>query len=282
MLALSTLSTVPEYFKIANRQWGNMRDIDGTALDYENAILRQITSVHIIKNLHRGDLWNDVKETETEERARTLARLYTVKKIAHSLKNEEYFLSNLMEEFEQLGDNHQLITIMNYNKWLKYGQWITRQFVSEDPEALQRWKYMDNFISSKEQQHRDKIDNALHNLENDLFDGVTDTIEFIQDDKGTVKKSTSNRCECGGRYTDHNLYKHLRTDRHIRFKGGTILGDDKKILCECGETINKYQYIRHSATISHNYKLKLKRQQKERENKTNTDNTHTETIELTD
>lgn len=266
MLALSKLTTAPEYFKIANRQWGSMQDIDGTALDYENAILKQITSVHIIKNLHRGDLWNDIKETQTEERARTLARLYTVKKIAQSLKNEEYFLSNLMEEFEQLGDNHQLITIMNYNKWLKYGQWITRQFVSEDPEILQRWRYMDDFINSKEQQHRDKIDNALHNLENDLFDNdtVTDTIEFIQDDKGTVKKSTSTRCECGGRYTEHNLYKHLRTERHIRYNGGTILAD-KKILCDCGQTINKNQYVRHMQTITHRYKLKLN---KEREEKT--------------
>jgi hypothetical protein len=279
---LSTLSTAPEYLRIANLNWGTKCDIKGSARDYEESIFKRITSVHIIKNLHQGDLWNDPHECKEAERARTLTRVYTIKKIAHSLKHEIDFLSNVMEEFEQLAEPHQLITIMNYNKWIKYGQWITPQFSSEDPDILERWGYMDNFIYEKEQQIRERIDRGAGLLENDLFDifgndRVTDDnkIILIQDNKRIVKKAISSRCECGGRYTDHNLYKHLRTDRHIRFKGGTILGDDKKILCECGETISKYQYIRHTATITHNYKLKLKKQREEKETKA-------ETIELTD
>lgn len=276
----------PEYLILGNRKWGTKEDIKGTIYDYEDAIIKRFTSVHIVKNLH-GDLWDDVKESITEERARTMMRVYTVMKIALALKNEPLFLENLREEFEFLDEPRQLKTIMNYNKYIKYGQWITRQYGDSDPEVMAEWNKLDMYINEKEQQIRERLDNILFNLENDLFetldiDRVTDTIEFIQDDKGTVLKATSTRCECGGRYTDHNLYKHLRTDRHIRFKGGTILGDDKKILCECGETINKYQYIRHTATISHNYKLKLKRQQKEREAKTELGKwAYTETIELT-
>ena len=294
---LSTLTEAPEYLKIANLNWGSKSNILGTARDYEEAIFKQITSVHIIKNLHQGDLWNDIHETKEAERARTLTRVYTIKKIAHSLKHEEYFLSNVMEEFEQLTEAHQLITIMNYNKWIKYGQWITKQYASEDQDILERWEYMDNFIYEKEQKIREKIDSAFNILENDLFeifgidnlgiDRVTDDkttddkttddtkIIVLQDNKRIVKKAISTRCECGGRYTDHNLYKHLRTDRHIRFRGGETLGDNCKILCECGDTISKYQYVRHSATISHNYKLKLKKQREQKE-------AETQTIELTD
>ena len=286
---LSTLTEAPQYLKIANLNWGSKTNFFGTSKDYEEEIFKRITSVHIIKNLHQGDLWNDPQESKDEERARTLTRVYTIKKIAYSLKHEEHFLSNVMEEFEQLAEPHQLITIMNYNKWIKYGQWITKQFSSEDPDILERWGYMDNFIYEKEQQIRERIDNALSVLENDLFDifgndTVTDDtiktmddnkIILIQDNKRIVKKAISTRCECGGRYTDHNLYKHLRTDRHIRFTGGEPLGDNCKILCDCGDTINKYQYVRHSATISHNYKLKLKKQREQKE-------AETQTIELTD
>ena len=279
---LSTLTTAPEYLKIANLNWGSKNNILGTAKDYEEAIFKHITSVQIIKNLHQGDLWNDIQESKDAERARTLMRVYTIKKIAHSLKHEEYFLSNMMEEFEHLAEPHQLITIMNYNKWIKYGQWITKQFSNMDPDILERWGYMDNFIYEKEQQIREQIDNALCLLENDLFDNfgidrVTDDTKIIElkDNKRIVKKAISTRCECGGRYTEHNLYKHIRTNRHIKFKGGEILGDENKILCKCGDTINRYNYIRHVATITHNYKLKLKKQREEKEAKA-------ETIELTD
>jgi hypothetical protein len=277
---LSTLTTAPEYLRIANLYWGTKCDIEGSARDYEETIFKRITSVHIIKNLHQGDLWNDPQESKEAERARTLTRVYTIKKIAHSLKHEIDFLSNVMEEFEQLTEAHQLITIMNYNKWIKYGQWITKQFTSEDPDILKRWRYMDNFIYEKEQQIREEIEKGLGHLENDLFEicsnnRVTDDnkIILIQDNKRIVKKATSTRCGCGGRYTDHNLYKHLRTDRHIKFSRGDILDNENKILCSCGDTINRYQYIRHVATISHNYKMKLKKQREEKE---------AETVELTD
>jgi hypothetical protein len=292
---LSTLTEAPEFLKIANLNWGTKHNILGSASDYEEAIFKQITSVQIIKNLHQGDLWKDIRENKDTERARTLTRIYTIKKIAHSLKHEEYFLSNIMEEFEQLTEPHQLITIMNYNKFIKYGQWTaTIQFACADDEILQRWGYMDNFIYGKEQQIKNKIDNAFCVLENDLFDifGVDnfgiervtdDTIRtaednkiiLLQDDKRIVKKAISTQCDCGGRYTDHNLYKHLRTDRHIRFKGGRLLDDDHKIQCACGDVINRYQYIRHTATITHNFKLRLKKQQGEKE-------ANTDFIELTD
>lgn len=287
---LSTLTEAPHYLKIANLNWGSKTNFFGTANDYEEAIFKQITSIQIIKNLHQGDLWKDIQESKQEERARTLMRLYTIKKIAYSLKHEEHFLSNLMEEFEQLAEPHQLTTIMNYNKFIKYGQWAPSiQFADVDNEVLQRWGYMDNFIYSKEQQIRNKIDNALNILENELFDifeidRVTDDtiktmddnkIILIQDNKRIVKKTISTRCECGGRFTDHNYFKHLRTTRHIKFKGGRILENENKILCPCGDGVNRYEYIRHTATISHNYKLKLKKQREEKEAKA-------ETIELTD
>jgi hypothetical protein len=248
---ISNLTVAPDYLRLANLYWGTKCNILGTARDYEEAIFKQITSVHIIKNLHQGNLWSDVIEGKNDERARTLTRVYTVRKIAYSLKNEVDFLSNLMEEFEQLNDANQLMTIMNYNKYIKYGQWITRQYASEDPDILERWGYMDMFIYEKEQKIRYEIDNALQILENDLFndDRVTD------ERKRVIKKTPSLVCGCGGRYTEHNIYKHMRTDRHIIFDGGQVLREDKKIICGCGTIINKYQYIRHIQTISHLTKM---------------------------
>jgi hypothetical protein len=274
---LCNLTVAPDFLKLANLYWGTKCDIKGTARDYEEAIFKQITSVHIVKNLHQGNLWNDVIESKNDERARTLTRVYTIKKIAYSLKNEVDFLGNVMEEFEQLNDANQLMTIMNYNKYIKYGQWITRQYASEDPDILERWGYMDMFIYEKEQKIRYEIDNALQILENDLFDndGVTDDRKnlYIQDNKRLVKKQPSMVCGCGGRYTEHNIYKHMRTDRHIIFEGGQVLKEEKKIICGCGTTINKYHYVRHIQTISHITKMKCIREREQAK---------TETIELTE
>lgn len=258
--------TPAPYLILANQLYGTKKEITGSALKIENEIKKRITSVHIVKNLY-GDLWDDdIKQDITTERATTLIRFYTVRTIAEKLKYEPLFFENFTDEFEQLDEPRQLKSIMNYKKFLKYGQWCTRQFGENDQELRERWFDLDKFILSKEQAIRKRIDDALCNLENDIFEfnRVTDDEKCPR----VIVLNTSTKCECGGRYTDHNLYKHLRTNRHLKYENCKFVDNEKdRILCECGQTINRFQFIRHSATILHYDKLRLIKQQKEKEQK---------------
>jgi hypothetical protein len=274
------VETAPDYLIWANLKWGSREHIILSAIEMEELIYKHLTSVRIVKDLH-GTLWEEMGETKVQERARTLVRFLTIRKIVHGLKNEPLIIDNIRDEFELLEECEQVKAVMNYNKFIKFGEWCSHQFGVNDPELIDKWKTLDEYINDIDTVIRERIDKALDNLENDIFDTLNseqkDKIKqvgyFINDGK-TVKKIESNLCPCGGRYTENNLYKHRTTTKHLKYTGAKINENNEsknKILCECGTTINRNHYMRHRETIKHNYKLKLKHEsekiQMERERK---------------
>jgi hypothetical protein len=272
------IERAPEYLIWANLKWGNHEHIILSAIEMEALISKHLTSARIVKDLH-GELWDDIGETKVQERARTLVRYLTIRKIVHGLKNEPLIIENIRDEFELLGDCDRVKAVLNYNKFLKFGEWCSYQFSVNDPELIEKWKALDEYINDIDTVIREKIDKALFNLENDIFDSLNDEQKdkikqvgyFINDGK-TLKKVQTILCPCGGRYTEHNLYKHRTTTKHLIYTGEKINENKEnknKILCECGTTINRNHYMRHRETIKHNYKLKLKyeseKNQRERE-----------------
>jgi hypothetical protein len=238
----------PEFLIWANYKWGAGFHSTDTADQIEETILKILNVNRIVNNLHR-DLWDDIKENREHERGRTFIRVLSVRKIILWLKNDPLFLELFITEFNKIDSElRQLKAIHNYNSYIKCGKWITGQYSENDPDLLEKWALLDNFINTKENDHKTKMDNAFKSLEN---------ITLIQDDKKIVVRAISTNCDCGGRFTNNNYFKHIRTDRHIRHKGGKIseIGKEKNIICQCGENVNKYQYPRHIHTLTHMNKI---------------------------